>query len=105
MELLFLNIAEWLGVRQFKKLWIVGGSYWNKTHMDPQNKRDLLNVIDNTYMHTRNHILIILFEIFTAFFLPPSIPYLIITTLFHSYAFMIQLYNYILANKALQKTK
>lgn len=102
--ILFLYIAELLGVKTFKKYWLVFGSYWNKTHINPKNEKDLLTVIDNTYFHTRNHIIIILSEILLSLYFTKHFhyPYLLITTMFHSYAFMIQLYNYILAKRALK---
>ena|SRR5579872_1331257 len=105
VESLFLTIAEWLGVKYFKKYWIVGGSYWRSYHINPKNKNDLLNVIHFTRIHSMNHVIIILFEICWILYTSKCVYlyYVLASTTLHSYAFMIQGYNYILAKSAMNK--
>lgn len=105
LKLLFLFVAELMGVRLFKKYWIVSGSYWNRSHINPNNANDLYNVIFYTYLHTFNHVVIILAEIYVAIFKTNWYPwyYLAASGAFHSYAFMLQLYNYLKAKRSLAK--
>ncbi len=49
----FFNTFLFVGI--FKKYWPVGGSYWNKKHINPNNKYDLEKVIDDANEYTRLH--------------------------------------------------
>ncbi len=40
-ETIFIFICKLLCIPLFKKIWIVNGSYWNKTHINKDNINDL----------------------------------------------------------------
>lgn len=106
-EILFLFVARCLGVKFLKKYWIIHGSYWKNKHIKPNSEKDLVNVIKYTYIHSRNHTIIIFIEILIYLFITKSAPlfYLFFSSIIHLYAFMIQLYNFICAKNAIRCIK
>lgn len=107
MESLFMNFAECLGVKLFKKYWFINGSYWNKNHMNPKNTYELSQIITFTYCHGKNHFICWSIETILALFtfktLNEPLPYTLSVGILHLYAIMVQLYNNILAKRALNK--
>lgn len=106
----FIITANLLGAKIFKRYWPMGGSFWNKKHINPRRRYDLESVIDESWDYTQQHArafvteaIIMGMAYFTGYFPPGqvigSIP--IIVTI-HGYAMMIHQYNRILANARLE---
>lgn len=107
MESFFLIAAECLGVKVFKRYWICGGSYWNNRHISSNNANDLRWVANFSYYHSINHCMMLLAESLISIWQSKLniMPIVLFMLPFHSYALMVQLYNNILAKRALRNLK
>lgn len=103
MKILFYFIMECLGIRYFKKYWVVNGSFWNERHIDKNNIRDLENVVRNLKDYARQHIqqsvMLIILGIPTFIYSPTEhisgiTAIFVVSLLVQMYALSVQLYNY-----------
>lgn len=113
----FETLAECMGVKLVKKYWVIGGSYWNKTHINPTNSCDLTRVINDADSYTATHRTGMAFELltFAAVYVcgftirePDLTAYmklLAILACYHSYAFMLHTYNRVKARAVLGSLK
>jgi len=97
-----------MGVKQYKKYWPDGGSWWNETHMNPNNRSDLERTVSKSKESFRNHVnqmineVLILGLIWVVSFVfnllkGKDLIYiglvLLVSTLRHSYGLMVHMYN------------
>ena len=106
---LFIKFAECFGVKIFKKYWVVRGSYWNRKHIDKNQRPDLETIINEANEFTKTHVeqwigILILIFILTAVDLTRYWEYAKLAfamSLYHGYAFMVHHYNRLLAQERL----
>ncbi len=103
MKSLFYFVMECLGIRYFKKYWVVGGSAWNERHADKNNVSDLERIIMNLKDYSRQHIQQVVMLCFIcvpvliyspAEHVPVGIATFVVAMVVQMYALSVQLYNY-----------
>jgi hypothetical protein len=108
MYIIFCNL---LGAKIFKKYWVTGGSYWNETHIDKNDKEDLQGVIKDSWSYSKTHIgglfletllysLVILLNIQQNSSLSYKI--FLLPLILHGYPLLIHNYNRILAKRQIK---
>lgn len=104
-------VCKCLGAKQFKKYWFVGGSVWNKHHINKDNQKDLERVIEDSWEYTRTHLQGLFLEFviyFVGYFTGLVLPHqfwgiLPIFALLHGYPLLIHHYNRILAQNRIKQ--
>ena len=102
-ETTFIYICdEYLKIKLFKKYWFNGGSYWNKKHINKNNINNLKSIISLSNNTIKWHIIGIIVEIplhIDLYYQTNNRISIIISFIYHSYAFIVQNYNKIMAQK------
>lgn len=101
----YIKLCHLLGVKYFKKYWVVQGSFWNKTHLDKNSVIDLEEVINDSWNYSKHHIGILFLELLTYFVgsfsglvtMQQFKGYIPIGILLHVYPLLVHHYNRILA--------
>jgi hypothetical protein len=116
MSSYFIKACDLLGIRYLKKYWPVGGSYWNRNHIDKENMGDLKRVIYDATDYTRQHIVqfsttnfIFVGSYITEYFLLGSnnlarvVPFLVPYNIYEILAFSLHHYNRLKAKDQIKR--
>lgn len=105
----FVWFCRWcLGITYFKTYWPVGGSYWNRAHINRHKRSDLEGVISDANEYTRQHVMQTFFVVLACIATSVSgdVPSyqqwsLALILLTEAYAFAAHHYNRVLARHAI----
>lgn len=107
---LVIVLGNLIGARIFKKYWFMGGSVWNGYHTNSKSISDLTTIKTHCKLYAAVHLNVAFFqtiyivmlykfsEIDTNTAVSSFLAYI-----FHAYTLIMQRYNYILANRAIEK--